>query len=131
MSFSLDLSKFANLTDNKMEKVVIKSFLGLTTDITKGIPVDEGRARNSFFPAINKFSEELPNEDDKSGNKSKARVIRESNKYKLGDMLSFTSNLSYIVSLEKGHSNQAPTGFVELNVIRWQTYIDEQTRKLK
>lgn len=140
-NFALDLSKFANLTENEMEKTVIGSFIGLTTDITRDIPKDEGRAINSFFPAINKFSAELPTEDDLSGNKSIARATAEANKYKLGDTLTFTSNIDYIIPLEfglynsgpkiiNGFSKKAPKGFLRVNLLRWQTYLDKQARKL-
>ena len=144
MSFSLDLSKFRNITKDNAEVIIIKSFLGLTTDATKDIAVDEGRARNSFFPAINKFSTELPTEDDKSGLKSIARVKAESNKFRLGDTLTWTSNLPYIKKIEfglfmpkdskkvtGGFSNKSPAGFLGRNVTRWQEYIDTQARKVK
>jgi len=143
MSFSLDLSAFAKHANGNMEKVVSKTFFDLTSAITKDIPVDTGRARNSFFPAINKFSTEVPNDSDKSGSKSIARVSSELNHYRLGGMLTFTSNLPYIKTLEYGlfvpknsakvvggFSAKAPKGFVGLNIIRFQKFVDKNAKAL-
>lgn len=148
MSFSLDLSKFANLTEDKMEKVVIKSFIGLSTDIIKGTPIDEGRLRGNWFPAVNKFDNSTTENKDKSGSKTIANVARESNKFKVGDTLTLSNNLPYARVVEfglfadvvgyadgpktiNGFSTQAPQGMVRINVLRWQQYLDIQARRLK
>ena len=131
MSFSLDLSKFTHLTEDKLEKVVKKSTFGLFSDVIRDIPVLSGRARGSFFVDINKFSDKLPDSDDKTGSVSIARTAKDVNEYKLGDMISFTSNIPYIQRLEDGYSNKSPQGFVSLNAERWQTHLDKQARKNK
>jgi len=131
MSFALDLSKFSKLTEKKMETVVKKVFIGLSTDIIKGVPIDTGRARGSFLPAINKFSDEVSNTLDRSGNVTISKATSKANEYKLGDMISLTSNLPYIKRLEYGWSKQAPSGFVRLNIARFQTWVDKEARKAR
>ncbi len=65
MAFSLDLSKFANMAEDKMEKVVKKSFIGLSSDVIRDTPVDSGRLRNNWFPDVNKFSNSETTATDK------------------------------------------------------------------
>lgn len=131
-SFALDLSKFSNLTEEKLRIVAVKSFLGLDTDVINDSPVKEGRLRNNWFPAINKFSDETTEEADKSGAKAIARAEREFNKFKLGDTMTLTNNLPYARRIEfEGWSKKAPAGMVRINVTRWQQHLDTQARKLK
>jgi hypothetical protein len=131
-SFSLDLSKFASLTEDKMEKVVIKSFIGLSTDVIKDSPVLSGRLRANWMPDINKFDNSTTEATDKSGAKTIANVIDEANKFKLGDTLTLSQNLPYAIPIEFHQwSKKAKGGMLRLNVLRWQEYVDEQARKLK
>ena len=133
MSFALDLSKFANLTDDKMELVAKKSAIGLFSDIVKDTPVDSGRLRSNWQPAINKFSDETNEEADKSGNATVLKINAELNTFKLGDTMTMSNNLPYAKRIEfEGWSKvKAPAGMVRINVIRWQKYLDEEARKLR
>ncbi|MEA2091119.1 MAG: HK97 gp10 family phage protein [Campylobacterota bacterium] len=131
MSFSLDLSKFSNLTEKKMETVVKKVSIGLTSDIIKDVPVLSGRARSSFFLDINKFSDKETNTTDKSGDKTIANAVSKANEYKLCDTVTIVSNLPYIERLEYGYSKKSPNGFMRLNIIRWSKIVDKEAKKIK
>ena len=132
MSFALDLKKFADLTEDKMEVVVKKSFIGLSSDIIKDTPVDKGTLRANCFPAVNKFDDSTTKATDKSGAGAIANVRDEANRYRLGDTLTLSNNLPYAQRIEfEGWSKKAPAGMVRINVIRWQQHLDEQARKLK
>lgn len=132
MSFSLDLSKFAGLTEKKLETVVKKTFIGLSADIIRDTPVDKGRLRANWQPAVNKFDTSTTEDSDKNGNETISKVTNESNQYKLGDTLTLANNLPYAKRIEfEGWSKKAPAGMVRKNIIRWQTHLDEQARKLK
>ena len=131
-SFALDLSKFAKLTENKMELVVKKAFIGLSSDIIKDTPVAEGRLRANWQVGINKFDESTTEDIDKSGSTTIARVEGDSNRFKLGDTITLSNNLPYAHRIEfEGWSKKAPAGMVRINVIRWQQHLDTQARKLK
>lgn len=130
-SFALDLSKFVDLTEDKMEVVVKKSFIGLSADIIKDTPVDQGRLRGNWFPDVNKFSSETTEAADPSGAKTIAKVAAETNKFRLGDTLTLTNNMPYAERIEfEGWSKKAPQGMVRINILRWQTYLDKEARKL-
>ena len=147
MSFALDLSKFAGLTEKKMEAVAKKSAIGLFTDIIRDTPVDSGRLKGNWQPAINKFEDDTSVLDiDKTrrgshSGQSKAKLANGLNRFKLGDMMTLTNNLPYAKKAEfglwgdgpktiNGFSKKAPAGMVRKNIVRWNTYLDEQARKL-
>lgn len=130
--FALDLSKFAHLTEKKMETVVKKVFIGLSTDIIKATPVDTGRARNNWFPSVNKFSSDKTDIKDKSGSIAISRTENTANSFKIGDTVTLTNNLPYIERLEYGWSKQAPKhAMVRLNVVKFKLWVRKEARKVK
>ena len=133
MSFSLDLSRFTKLTEDKMETIVKKSFIGLSVDIIKDTPVDSGRLRNNWFPAINKYSAVKTDNIDKSGSVAISNVTSLSTRYKLGDTITLTNNLPYASRIEfLGWSKlKAPKGMVRINVTKWQKIVDDNARKAR
>ena len=144
-TFSLDISKFAELTEKKARQVIGASFFGLSSDIIESTPVDSGRARNNWLPSINKPDSTSFLAKGKRMVKNKARLTETANKFELGDTLFLTNNLDYIRDLEfglypspsrtgktfGGYSTQAPQGMVRLNVMRWKKIVDENTRIVK
>ncbi len=141
MSFSLDLSKFAGLTEKKMVTTVKRTFIGLSSDIIDSTPIDSGRLRNNWFPDVNKFSDKTTKRTGKEGTARKNDVIRVGNKFELGDTVTLTNNLIYAKDIEfglygdgpltiGGFSKKAPAGMVGINVIRWKSIVDEQARRL-
>ena len=142
MSFSLDLSKFTSLTEKKMTTVIKRTFIGLSSDIIKDTPVDSGRLRNNWFPAINKFSEKTTKRTGKEGTARISDAVRVGNRFELGDTITLTNNLIYAKDIEfglygegsktiGGFSKKAPAGMVGINVIKWQSRLDEHARKFK
>ena len=103
-SFELQMKEFENMTAEKSEKLFRKVCFDLSSSIIRDIPVDEGRAKGSFFPEINQISNEENGEKDtdKSGRKSISKVKSKTNSLQLGNYFSLTSNLDYIATLEFG-----------------------------
>jgi hypothetical protein len=86
-------------------------FQGLA-NITFGTPVDEGRARNSWFFSALKPSSGGERSENKGG-VSSIRSINEMPRNILGKKLYFTNNLPYIKKLEYGgypNPPKNPTG---------------------
>ncbi len=128
--FALDLNKFAHLTEKKLVKVVKKSFIDLSTEIILTTPVDEGRLRANWMPAVNKFNDSTTDSTDER--KAIGSTIKEANSYRLGDTLTLTNNLPYAQRIEDGYSKtKAPAGMVKVNILRWSKYVDENARKFK
>ena len=165
-SFELQLKEFENMTTEKSEKLFRKVCFDLSSSIIRDVPVDEGRAKGSFFPEINQISNEENGEKDtdKSGRKSISRVKSKTNSLQLGNYFSLTSNLDYITTLEfglypnpvkngtpyqiadrdgfitetgfvklseNGFSKKAPAGFVGINVMRFQNFVNQANKDIK
>ena len=165
-SFELQLREFENMTAEKSEKLFRKVCFDLSSSIIRDVPVDEGRAKGSFFPDIDNISiqENGENDTDKSGNKSISRVKSKTNTLQLGSYFSLTSNLDYITTLEfglypnpvkngtpyqiadrdgfitetgfvklseNGFSKKAPAGFLGINVIRFQNFVNQANKDIK
>ena len=165
-SFELQLKEFENMTAEKSEKLFRKVCFDLSSSIIRDVPVDEGRAKGSFFPDIDNISiqENGENDTDKSGNKSISRVKSKTNSLQLGSYFSLTSNLDYITTLEfglypnpvkngtpyqiadrdgfitetgfvklseNGFSKKAPAGFVGINVMRFQNFVNQANKEIK
>ena len=129
MSLSLDLSGFANRSEAKMSQIARKVFIDISTDVIKKTPVATGRARNNWLPEINKFSNISSLETGKQQGKNIKRVIDSTKRFKLGDTMTLNNNLSYIVSLEYGHSRQAPAGMLRVSFLKAQRWVKLETMK--
>ena len=135
MSFTLDLSAFKNLTSDKMEVAVKKTALDLTRGIIRDSPVDTGRFRANWFLELNTATEMNSLDLDKTSKTGlktfgKAKAAIES--FKGGDTIYISNNLPYGYPLEfLGHSKKSPDGFVRINLIRVQYWLNNQARKLK
>lgn len=132
-SFELQIKEFENMTAEKSEKIFRKVCFDLSNSIIMDVPVLSGRAKGSFFPEINKVSNEVNAVDDtdKSGNKSNIRVANTTNRLQLGSYFTFTSNLDYILGLEYGKSQKSPAGFVGINVMRFQNFVNQANKDIK
>ena len=165
-SFELQMKEFENMTAEKSEKLFRKVCFDLSSSIIRDVPVDEGRAKGSFFPDINNISiqENGENDTDKSGNKSISRVKSKTNTLQLGSYFSLTSNLDYITTLEfglypnpvkngtpyqiadrdgfitetgfvklseNGFSKKAPAGFLGINIMRFQNFVNQANKDIK
>lgn len=129
-SFELQIKEFENMTTEKSELLFKKVCFDLSNSIIANVPIDSGRAKGSFFPDIDKVSNEVNAIDDvdKSGSKSNARVANTTNRLKVGSSFTLTSNLDYILGLEYGKSKQSPKGFVGLNIMRFQQFVNEANK---
>lgn len=129
MSFALYMSKFANKTDIQLSKIVRKTALGLFSAVMKGTPVDSGRARGAWMFTLEIPSNEAPT-NIRSDGEVQSEIISGVAMYKAGQTLWFSNNVNYIERLEYGWSNQAPVGFVRINVLKFQQLVNTATKGL-
>lgn len=133
MSLTLDLSKFKAKTEKKLEQVVKKTFIDLSSAVILDTPVDSGRLRNNWFPAINKFDDSVTESIDKTGIKAISEVVINANTFRIGDTLTLSNNLDYAFRIEYlGWSKyKAPKGMLRLNIAKFQIMVDKNTKVLK
>lgn len=121
MSFAAQMKAFEDLTTDKAEKVFRKTCFEISNEVISNTPVDTSRAKNNWFPDINKFSGETTETTNKQG--SISLVTNATPKLKIGDTFTLSNNLPYIVRLEYGWSKQKPNGFVAITLQKFDTIL--------
>lgn len=130
MTFTSDLRKFALNTGTRMDQVVRKICIDLTSDLVRLTPVDTGLARSSwFFGTFRKT--DVGADRVKSGSPSITRSAEFAANLKAGGIFYITNNLPYIMQLEYGSSRQAPGGMARITVDNWQARVDKIARSLR
>lgn len=131
MSFALDVSKFVEKAKKNPEKVMRQVSIKLFSAIIKASPVDTGRFRMNWMASGGAPASGVTDATDKSGNIATGNAT--SFVLKAADWREFTltNNLPYAQRLEYGWSQQAPQGFVRVNVGRFQNLIDQEAAKVR
>lgn len=127
--FALDMSKFAKKAGVNADKVVRKTAIGLFSAVMRSTPVDSGRARGAWMIDINKFSDTTPI-NIRSDSEVQNEIIVGASSYKAGDTLTLSNNVEYVERLEYGWSKQAPQGMVRLNIMKFQTFVNQASKGL-
>lgn len=124
--FSVRIRKLGSNVETNAVKLVRKIALSVDSTVVMGTPVDTGRARSNWQveigkPARGTVEAYAPGKEGSTGGQNAqialalgAGVIAT---YKGGESIHLTNNLPYIGALNRGHSAQAPSGFVETAVL--------------
>lgn len=139
MSFSVDLTRFVNKTNNKLESTVKRIVAGVAESVIEMSPVGDasywqspppkgyigGRFRGNWDYGFNSASGKQFDSIDPSGAASTGRVMGGlSGKTAVGNVHYITNSLPYAKALEDGWSRQAPQGMVGLTVLRFQQIVN-------
>ena len=129
MSFGSDLGKFEVNTIKATEKTARGTAIALWRAVILDSPVDSGRFRGNWFASQGKPVEITSTTTDKSGSRSVQRATN----FVLGANdwrdLWLANNLPYAQRLENGWSDQAPAGMVRVNVVRFQSILNDEAKK--
>lgn len=131
MSFALDVSKFVEKAKKNPEKVMRQVSIKLFSAIIKASPVDTGRFRMNWMASGGAPASGTTDAVDKSGNIAIGNATSFVLKATDWHEFTLTNNLPYAQRLEYGWSQQAPQGFVRVNVSRFQQLINEEANKVK
>ncbi|AAW51205.1 tail completion or Neck1 protein [Salmonella phage SS3e] len=131
MSFALDVTRFVEKAKKNPEKVIRQVSIKLFSAIIKASPVDTGRFRMNWMASGSTPADGTTDATDKSGNTATGNAT--SFVLNAADWHTFTltNNLPYAQRLEYGWSQQAPQGFVRVNVSRFQQLLNEEASKVK
>jgi hypothetical protein len=114
--FQLDISKFAEKVEGRLDEFMRGVCMRAYTGIVMKNPVDTGRSQNNWNVGINNVDSSVTSE----GNKDKSAVIRAAQnilrRIKGGDVIWITNNVDYIEYLEDGSSDKAPNGMVAITL---------------
>ena len=108
---------FDNVESN-VGDICKKMMLDLDAEIVAGTPVDKGRARSNWVPAIGEPSALVTDAKDLSGSDTTQRAQKMHAESPNFSIMFLSNNLPYIQPLEDGHSQQAPEGWIKLAVQR-------------
>ena len=136
MSFSGDISKFANKTEAIATIIFKKVSFDMYSNIIKRTPVDTGRAKGNWQMSVKSPPSQILEDTDQStlgtaSSKNLSEGSRVSNRAKLGDRLFIINNLPYIEKLEKGNSRQAPSGMVRLETMEFKRRVKAAVKASK
>lgn len=131
MSFALDVSKFVEKAKKNPEKVMRQVSIKLFSAIIKASPVDTGRFRMNWMASGGTPAAVTTDATDKSGNIAIGNATGFVLKAADWKEFTLTNNLPYAQRLEYGWSQQAPQGFVRVNVGRFQNLIDQEAAKVR
>lgn len=100
------------------ERAVAKITLDATANLIETTPVNTGWARANWVPSIGSpIDEPTGDQENVSQSEQDSGIAQVATQYKL-DMgkVFITNNVPYIGALNDGHSQQAPSGFVQVAV---------------
>jgi hypothetical protein len=124
--FSVRINKLASNVEQNTTLLVRKVALSIDSTVVMVTPVDTGRARSNWQVEIGKkangtIEPHVPGlEGSTVGPNTQIALALGAAAiatYKGGETIHLTNNLPYIGALNRGHSAQAPAGFVESAVL--------------
>lgn len=131
MSFALDVSKFVEKAKKNPEKVMRQVSIKLFSAIIKASPVDTGRFRMNWMASGSTPADGTTDATDKAGTTATSNAANFVLNAADWHTFTLTNNLPYAQRLEYGWSQQAPQGFVRVNVSRFQQLLNEEASKVK
>lgn len=131
MSFTLDIKNFVEKAKKNPEMVARTVSFKLFSAVIKASPVDTGRFRMNWQAAGAVSPSGIIDGTDRGG----AGAIGDAASYIFAasdwNEFTLTNNLPYAERLEYGWSNQAPQGFVRVNVARFNSLLEEEANKVR
>jgi len=145
MSFSLDMSAFAEKTNKNIDLVIGKVVIDVAAEVIKRSPVGDasywvspppagyvgGRFRGNWDYGVNTAPVNEYSTIDPSGSVSSDRVKSKLGVKTAGKVHWIVNNLPYAERIENGWSRQAPQGVIGLTVIKFQSIVDAAARAIK
>ena len=129
--FILDISDWVKQAKEDGDKILRKVTLDLFSRVVLRSPVDTGRFRNNWYPAIGKPVSQTNEGVDPSGAKAISRISSTVSGAVAGDQIYMSNSLAYAWRLETGWSKQAPAGFVGITVLEFQSLLSRASKSTK
>jgi hypothetical protein len=126
--FSLAIDKWVAKAKGNADLVVRKVALDMFTRVILRSPVLTGRFRGNWQVTIGQPATGTVDTEDKSGAATVSKAASGVMQAKAGDVVWLTNNLPYALTLEYGHSKQAPSGMVRITVQEFQSVVDKATK---
>lgn len=122
-AFELEVKKFAEATGVKLADVLTKTGIQIHDELSAGTPRDTGRASAAWNFTVDRVDPDVPPPGRYPPGAAKRGQSGELGKAKDTSTVYITNNLPYILPLAHGHSKQAPSGWVERVLFRFEAYM--------
>ncbi|ELY2906063.1 HK97 gp10 family phage protein [Cronobacter dublinensis] len=131
-SFMASINAFVDRAKANQETVVRVASLRILVRLVQMSPVDTGRFRGNWLVGFNNVPDGTLATVDKTGSETIARGSLVIEQFKVGmTSVYFTNNLPYALSLELGHSSQAPAGMVRVTAAEFQRFFDAAAQEVR
>ncbi len=144
MTFALQLQKFAEKAKANADLVVQKVTLEVARSVVEKTPVGNpdlwkspappgyvgGRLRANWVFGVGRVNTETTEEIDASGAPTLSRLTAAIQQTGAGGVTFISNSLPYAISVEYGHSSQAPAGMVRVTVAEFQQYVNQAVQSL-
>jgi len=131
MGFAENLNKLCERAKDKAHVVVRKTAFELQGMMIDMSPVDTGRFRGNWAVGLGAVNTKADASPDKSGDAARGRAQAALQGWKPGQTIYLSNSVPYALRLERGWSQQAPTGVVRLTVQRYGDAMAEAVKELK
>lgn len=121
-AFNRELIRLGDFCTDNYEAVLTKTVIDLFRSIVELTPIDTGRARANWALALTP--------DSSMDYHDYTDVAEWEYKMEDGTTVWIYNNLVYIVPLEEGHSEQAPTGMVAISLRRFAEFLNQALNQL-
>lgn len=144
MTFALDLKKFADKTDARVNALVRKIVIDVGTSVVLKSPVGDakywkspapkgyvgGRFRANWQYGLGAMDLTTSEKIDASGAATISAIVGKVGDTPAGQVHYLTNSLPYADRLENGWSRQAPNGMVNLTVLEFQPIVDAAAKAI-
>lgn len=128
LAFDRQIAAFAKKANIGIDRAIRGTSIKLFSAIILASPVDTGRFRANWQASNERPASGTTFAEDKSGSGAVNNVTTYINGAPFANEFTLANNLPYAYKLEFGYSDQAPQGFIRVNVARFQSILDEQAR---
>lgn len=134
MPFKSNINQFLKDTNKAIEKqlkkqqkvgkqIVLEAYSG----VVRRSPVDSGLFKSSHIITLNKFTDEIPKDVDRT-REIKEQAFIQGLRFSNGDKIVIQSNLLYSEKLESGHSKQAPAGIYAITEAQVKRFLNQRIK---
>jgi hypothetical protein len=132
--FTAKVSAWVSQSEQRMRAVFQESTKRVVSEAQRVIPVDTGFARASIRGSLESMPQVDPNgrgERDQTYPDTTGEVMTTIARAKLGDTIYIGWTANYAIYLEYGHSSLAPSGFIRIAALQWNSIVQEVSAELK
>lgn len=135
-TFGRNISALVKKYKTNVDQIIMQTVQEFGDRVISKTPVDTGFARNSWYSGINGSPETQPSPPTKGqtgvpGSASGAPGLDPADMIRApGNVWNLRNGAAYIGRLERGHSAQAPSGFVRVTIAQFPEIVAEAARQV-